>query len=123
MREHRFLGLFTHRAHRDDVAEVPVVRRTVAGVVAHTAFEPASHDASRLMTILEDFTLDELLATRPEELTSVALGILQLRERPDVRLFVRRDAYGRLASCLLYVPRDLPAQEAACLQARFAQRR
>ena len=34
------------------------------------------------------------------------MGILHLQERQRVRLFVRRDAYGRFFSCLVFVPRD-----------------
>jgi glutamate dehydrogenase len=106
MREYRFIGLLTHRAQREDVDEIPVVRQNVAEVLSRTAFYPGSHDASRLLAILEDLPRDELFALTVDELAATALGILQLRERPDVRLFVRRDAFGRFASCLLYVPRD-----------------
>ncbi|MGH8575787.1 MAG: NAD-glutamate dehydrogenase [Gammaproteobacteria bacterium] len=34
------------------------------------------------------------------------MRILHLQERPRVRLFVRRDPYGRFLSCLVFVPRD-----------------
>ena len=40
------------------------------------------------------------------ELTSIALGVLALRERRQTRLFLRRDVYGRYMSCLVYLPRD-----------------
>ena len=36
----------------------------------------------------------------------IATGILNLQERKQVRLFARRDDYGRFVSCLVYVPRD-----------------
>ena len=44
------------------------------------------------------FTEDELLAT--------ALGILNLGQRPKVRLFVRFDKFDRYVSALLFVPRE-----------------
>ena len=34
------------------------------------------------------------------------MGILHLGERPRVRLFLRRDRFGRFLSCLVFVPRD-----------------
>ena len=34
------------------------------------------------------------------------MGILHLGERQRVRLFVRRDTFGRFLSCLVFVPRD-----------------
>ena len=34
------------------------------------------------------------------------MGILHLQERRRVRLFVRRDVFGRFYSCLVYVPRE-----------------
>ena len=33
-------------------------------------------------------------------------GIRALRDRHSLRLFMRRDRYGRFASCLVYLPRD-----------------
>src|SRR3989442_9502858 len=36
----------------------------------------------------------------------LAVGILHLGERRSVRLLVRRDAFGRFFSCLVYLPRD-----------------
>ena len=41
-----------------------------------------------------------------DELFEIALGILHLGERQRVRLFVRRDAFGRFVSCLVYLPRE-----------------
>ena len=36
----------------------------------------------------------------------IVRGIVNLYERQQVRLFVRRDAFRRFYSCLVYVPRD-----------------
>lgn len=40
------------------------------------------------------------------ELSEIALGILHLQERQRIALFVRKDAFERYVSCLIYVPRD-----------------
>ena len=42
----------------------------------------------------------------PEELFETVMGILHLQERHQVRLFIRRDRFGRFFSALLYLPRE-----------------
>ena len=34
------------------------------------------------------------------------MGVLDLQERQTVRLFIRRERFGRFFSCLVYIPRD-----------------
>lgn len=58
------------------------------------------------MHILEGYPRDELIQTPEDELFETCMGILNLQERQRVRLFVRRDPFGRFVSCLVYVPRD-----------------
>ena len=41
-----------------------------------------------------------------DELRHIAVGILQVQERHRLRLFTRRDVYGRFVTALVYVPRD-----------------
>jgi len=104
--ERRFLGLYTHTVYIANLAQIPVVRRKVAAVQARAGFLPASHNGKALSSILEDYPRDELLQIEPEELYAHAIAILQLGERQRTRLLVRRDAYGRTITCLVYVPRD-----------------
>src|SRR5471032_411417 len=40
------------------------------------------------------------------ELYETAMGVLHLQERRRLRLFMRRDVYGRFVSCLVYLPRE-----------------
>ena len=104
--ERRILGLYTHNVYTADVAEIPVVRRKVAAVYDRAGFLPASHNGKALSSILEDYPRDELMQIEPEELYSFAIAILQLGERQRTRLLLRRDAYGRFVTCMVYVPRD-----------------
>jgi glutamate dehydrogenase len=104
--ERRILGLYTHNVYTANLADIPVVRRKVAAVQARAGFLPASHNGKALASILEDYPRDELLQIEPEELYAHAIAILQLGERQRTRLLVRRDAYGRYITCLVYVPRD-----------------
>ncbi len=58
------------------------------------------------MDVLETYPRDELFQTPIDELVPIAEAVLHTRERRQLRLFVRRDAYGRYLSCLVYLPRD-----------------
>jgi len=104
--ERRFLGLFTSSAYRTSVMDTPVVRRKVAQVVAQLSLRPGSHAWKSLMHILESLPRDELLQASAAELTEIAEGVLNLQERRRVRLFIRREQYGRFYSCLVYIPRE-----------------
>jgi len=102
--EVRFLGLYTHTAYRVTPWEIPVVRRKCERVVARSGFARGGHDHKALVEILETYPRDELFQISEDELYDTAIGILHLGERRRVRLFVRRDTFGRFLSCLVYVP-------------------
>jgi glutamate dehydrogenase len=104
--ERRFLGLYTHRAYHASPANVPILRRKVAAVLERAAFPAGSHNEKALIEILETYPRDELFQMSVDQLFEIAIGILHLGERQRVRLFVRRDAFGRFLSCLVFVPRD-----------------
>ncbi len=104
--ERRFLGLFSSAAYTESLLRIPVLRVKARQVVDAAGFAPRSHSGKTLMDILETYPRDELFQTSVEELVPVALAVLHLRERRQLRFFARRDAYGRYLSCLVYLPRD-----------------
>ena len=104
--EHRFVGLFTSAAYSTRVTEVPLVRGKVRAVTERAGLAPASHLGKALTHILETYPRDELFQITVEELSEIANGILQLGERQRFRLFIRRDAFERFVSCLIFVPRE-----------------
>jgi glutamate dehydrogenase len=104
--ERRFLGLFTHVAYNESISRIPVLRRKLVEVLNGAGLAPDSHDGKDLIEALETFPRAELFQTSVEELLPIALGVLRLRERKQVKLFLRRDDYGRYISCLIYLPRD-----------------
>jgi glutamate dehydrogenase len=104
--ERRFLGLYTFTAYSSSVFDIPLVRRKVRYVLERSGFPEGSHNEKDLVEILETYPRDELFQMSKEELFDIAMGILHLQERQRVRLFVRRDTYGRFFSCLVFVPRD-----------------
>jgi glutamate dehydrogenase len=102
--EVRFLGLYTHTAYRVTPWEIPVVRRKCQHVVERSGFAPGGHDHKALVEILETYPRDELFQIDEDELYDTAMAILHLGERRRVRLFIRRDTFGRFLSCLVYIP-------------------
>jgi len=104
--ERLFVGLFTSDLYNHTVNEIPVLRGKVDSIVESAGFEPSSHDAKALMHTLQSLPRDELLQVDVEDLLATSLGILRLRERQRVALFVHRDPFGRHLSCLVFVPRD-----------------
>jgi glutamate dehydrogenase len=104
--ERRFLGLYTFSAYSASALEIPLVRRKVKGVLERAGFPEGSHYEKDLMEALETYPRDELFQISEDELFEISIGILHLQERQRVRLFVRRDTYGRFFSCLVYVPRE-----------------
>jgi glutamate dehydrogenase len=104
--ECRFLGLYTHTAYRASPTEIPVLRRRVTAVLERAAFPAGSHNEKGLLEILDTYPRDELFQISDDELFEAAMGILHLGERQRLRLFARRDPYGRFFSLLVFVPRD-----------------
>ncbi len=104
--EHRFLGLYTSAAYSQSPRRIPILRRKVESVLRRSDSPLNSHDGKALLHILEGYPRDELIQTPEDELYETCMGILNLQERQRVRLFVRRDPFGRFVSCLVYVPRD-----------------
>jgi len=104
--ERRFLGLFASAAYLDSVRKLPVVRRKVAEVEARSGFSPRSHSGKDLLSILETYPRDELFQISTAALYDIVMGVLALQQRRELRLFMRRDDYGRFWSCLVYLPRD-----------------
>jgi glutamate dehydrogenase len=104
--EYRFLGLYTQAAYTESITRIPVLRHKLDQVLETAGLPADSHDGKALIEILEGFPREELFEISVEQLTPIALGVLSLGERKQVRLFLRPDAYGRYVSCLIYLPRD-----------------
>src|SRR5439155_14444354 len=96
--------LYTSTAYSASPWQIAVLRRKVQRVLDRSGFAPAGHDYKALVEILETYPRDELFQIGEDELYGIALGILHLGERRRVRLFVRRDTFGRFVSCLVYLP-------------------
>jgi glutamate dehydrogenase len=104
--ERRFCGLFTSTAYTRSTRAIPYLRRKVDNVIRRAGFEPSSHSGKALVNVLETYPRDELFQIDEDTLYRFALDILQLDERPRVRVLPRRDRFDRFVSVLVYAPRD-----------------
>jgi glutamate dehydrogenase len=104
--ERRFLGLFSSSAYRTSVRELPVVKRKVMEVLDRSGLSPRGHSGKDLLQILETYPRDELFQIKTDDLYEAVVGVLRMAGRRQLRLFLRRDGYGRFISCLIYLPRD-----------------
>ncbi len=104
--ERRFIGLWTSSAYSHSPRDIPLLRLKVQSVIDHFGLKPSSHDNKAVVHVLETFPRDELFQASVSELIRIVRGVVNLYERAQVRLFVRRDAFRRFYSCLVFVPRD-----------------
>jgi glutamate dehydrogenase len=102
----QIVGLFTSTAYVRSTRNIPHLRSKVANVVARAGFDAMSHSGKTLINLLETYPRDEMFQIDEDTLLRFALTILQLNERPRVRVLPRRDAFERFVSVLVYVPRD-----------------
>jgi len=105
--EIRFLGQYTSAVYNKSSSLIPIVRRKVESVMARSDLPHGGHNWKELLQILEIHPRDELFLTRKDELFEMAMGILQIHERRQIRIFVRKDSSEHFFSCLVYAPRDI----------------
>ena len=105
--EMRFLGLYTSSVYTTMPSKIPLVRHKVSKVFERTGLSAHSHDGKSLQQILDTFPRDELFLSNSSELYEMVTAIARINERYMVRLFMRRDPFGKFVSCLVYIPRDV----------------
>lgn len=104
--ERRIIGLYTSAAYNTNPRQIPFLRRKVENVLKASNLKPKSHAGKVLLNILETLPRDDLFQGTTAELLEISMGIYYLQERKLIRLFARKDIYGRFVSCLVFVPRD-----------------
>ncbi|MEN0035987.1 MAG: NAD-glutamate dehydrogenase [Cellvibrio sp.] len=104
--EVRFLGLYTSTVYLMSPFNIPLISTKVGKVFARSGLEEASHDGKNLRQLLETFPRNELFLSSSTELYETLRGIAQINERSMVRLFMRRDPFGKFVNFIIYVPRD-----------------
>ncbi len=103
----RFLGLYTSMVYIETPDSIPLVREKLKAIRDMAGFVPGSHSGKELNRILEVYPRDELFQSSADQLLKTALSILHIQERRQTRVYLRKDAYSKFISCLVYVPRDI----------------
>ncbi len=111
LKECRFMGLYTSTVYGESVYTIPYIREKVAEVERRSHFDPKAHLGKELTQVLEVLPRDDLFQTPIDELFSTAMSIVQIQERNKIRVFLRKDPYGRFCYCLAYVPREVYSTE------------
>lgn len=111
VKECRFLGIYTSSVYAESVKRIPYIRRKVEEVFRRSGFSPKGHLGKELEQVLEVLPRDDLFQTPVDDLFSTAIAIVQIQERNKLRVFLRRDPYGRFVYALAYVPRDVYSTE------------
>ncbi|WP_158177801.1 NAD-glutamate dehydrogenase [Pseudomonas viridiflava] len=111
IKECRFMGLYTSSVYGESVRQIPYIRRKVAEVERRSGFDAKAHLGKELAQVVEVLPRDDLFQTPVDELFSTVMSIVQIQERNKIRVFLRKDPYGRFCYCLAYVPRDVYSTE------------
>jgi len=104
--EHRFLGLLAAAAYTSSIRSIPILSDRAKSVMATLGLTLDSHSGKDLLQVLESYPRDELFQTTTDELVAVAESVLHQQERIRTKIYLRRDAYGRFMSALVFLPRD-----------------
>jgi glutamate dehydrogenase len=104
--ELRIVGLLTSTAYTRSTRAIPYIRRKVSAVIERAGFSSSGHSAKALANVLETYPRDELFQIDEATLYEFAVAIMQLDERPRVRVLPRRDRFDRFISVLVFLPRE-----------------
>jgi len=111
IKECRFMGLYTSSVYGESVRHIPYIRRKVAEIEQRSGFDAKAHLGKEMAQVVEVLPRDDLFQTPVDELFSTVMSIVQIQERNKIRVFLRKDPYGRFCYCLAYVPRDVYSTE------------
>src|SRR5919197_3166225 len=104
--EARLVGLFTSKAYMEPASRTPGLHRKLRQILHAEDLIEGSHDYKAVVSIFESFPKDELFAASVDELRSSIMALLALQETGRVRVFVRRDLFGRSVSLVVALPRE-----------------
>jgi len=105
--EHRFLGLLTANAYNTNARNIPIIRQKITSVLdAQNSYTTSSHNFKALVNILDSYPRDELFQIETDDLLRISTGILNLKERQQVRVFIRHSSHERLVTVMVFIPID-----------------
>ena len=102
-----FVGLYTSYVYTESPHRIPVIQQKISYVMDRCGFGENSHVNKELSRILAVHPRDELFHSSAQELLETVLGILNLQERRQIRVFVRQNSENLFFNCIVFIPRDL----------------
>ncbi|GAA4657947.1 NAD-glutamate dehydrogenase [Bartonella pachyuromydis] len=104
--ELRIVGLFTSSAYTRSVLQIPFLKEKAKTIIQRLGHNRTDYSGKALISVLETYPRDEMFRSNIDTLTENAKLIMQLDERPRLRVLAHTDPFGRFVSILVYVPRD-----------------
>ncbi|UNE54140.1 NAD-glutamate dehydrogenase [Bartonella machadoae] len=104
--ELRIVGLFTSSAYTHSISQIPFLKEKAKTIIQRLGHNRTDYSGKALISVLETYPRDEMFRSDVDTLTENAKLILQLDERPRLRVLAHTDSFGRFVSILVYVPRD-----------------
>ncbi|MBY5946077.1 NAD-glutamate dehydrogenase [Photobacterium rosenbergii] len=104
--EHRFTGLYASTAYHQSTMNIPLISNKVTRILEESRYPAGSHSWKALNNLLETYPRDELIQANEKEMLDVGCGVVRMQDRDLLRLFVRRDPFGRFFSCMVYVTKE-----------------
>ncbi|MFT5808308.1 MAG: glutamate dehydrogenase [Moritella dasanensis] len=104
--EERFIGLYASSIYNSSAIDIPLISDKIKRVLDTSGYNPVNHSYKALLNILETYPRDELIQSSEADILHCALGVLHMQDRDQVKLFVRKDLFGRYYSCLVYVTKE-----------------
>ena len=104
--EFKFVGLYTSSAYNWRPSYIPLLRVKVLNILNLANVPLMGHEGKSILNIIEMLPRDDIFLGTEADLYDLVMGILRLRERPNLKLFIRRDIFKRYYSCFVFVPKD-----------------
>ena len=92
--------------YTESVQRIPLLREKVADVIDQAGVDQTQPRRQVAAQRAGELPPRRAVPHPTEELAPIAEAAMLTRERRQLRLFTRRDTYGRYVSCLVYLPRD-----------------
>src|SRR5439155_860406 len=106
MGERRFVGLFTSKAHAEEAAEVPMLRRLLRQILAAERVVPGSHDHKAIVAVFNALPKPELFASTPADIRGEIVTILAAVQTDDLLLMLGPRGDGQRLVFLVVLPRE-----------------
>jgi glutamate dehydrogenase len=104
--EHRFIGLFTSRAFREDANKIPILRRKLQVVLEALDAQEGSHDDKAINTIFSSMPTEELFLSSADQIAADIQTVLTSYNTGDVHVTLREDPLRRGVSAMVILPKE-----------------